>query len=277
MLQITDTVELNSGHPMPLLGFGVFQIDDGPVCERAVREAIDAGYTHIDTAAVYGNEQSVGRAITDSGVGREDLFVTTKIFPHSFGREEARTACEDSLRKLATDYVDLYLIHWPVREGLAETWETMQQLRDEGKIRSIGVSNFTVRRFEEHFFAATGVVPAVDQIELHPFWNRADVVAYCRDKGIQPEAYSPLARAERMDDATLNELAAKHGKSVAQIMVRWQLQRRIVVIPKSRHPDRIHENADVFDFELADEDMARIAALNEDLCTITWRPEEGWF
>jgi len=277
MLQITDTVELNSGHPMPLLGFGVFQIEDGPICERAVREAIDAGYTHIDTAAVYGNEQSVGRAIADSGAGREDLFVTTKIFPHSFGREEARTACEESLRKLAMDYVDLYLIHWPVREGLAETWETMQQLRDEGKIRSIGVSNFTVRRFEEQFFAATDVVPAVDQIELHPFWNRADVVAYCRDKGIQPEAYSPLARAERMDDVTLNELAAKYGKSVAQIMIRWQLQRRIVVIPKSRHPDRIRQNADVFDFELADEDMARIAALNEDFCTITWRPEEGWF
>jgi len=278
MLEITSTVTLNSGCEMPLLGFGVFEVQAGEECERAVRAALDAGYVHIDTAAVYHNEESVGRAIADSGIDRERVFVTTKVFCHDFGRDAARRACEESLRKLGMDYVDLYLVHWPKREGVRETWETMQRMRDEGRIRSIGVSNFTVRRFEEQFLAReTDEVPAVDQVELHPFWTRADLVAYCRAKGIQPEAYSPLARAQRMDDPVLNELAGRYGKSVAQIMIRWQLQNGVVVIPKSSKPQRVRENADVFDFELADEDMARIGALNEDFCTLTWRPEEGWF
>ena len=277
MLDIRSTVKLNSGYEMPLLGFGVFEVQVGEVCERAVRAALDAGYVHIDTAAIYRNEESVGKALAESGVDREGVFVTTKIFCNSFGREEARQSCEDSLRKLRTDYVDLMLIHWPKREGVKETWETMQALRDAGKLRSIGVSNFTVRRLEEQFFGETDEVPAVNQVELHPFWTRRDLVDYCRGKGIQPEAYSPLARARRMDDPTLNELAAAYGKSVAQVMIRWQLQQGIVVIPKSVHAERIAQNADVFGFELSAEDMARIAALNEDLCTITWRPEEGWF
>ncbi len=277
MLDITSTVKLNSGFEMPLLGFGVFQVEAGDVCERAVHDALEAGYRHIDTAAVYGNEASVGKALAAGGVPREEVFVTTKVFTGDFGHEATREACERSLELLGVDYVDLYLIHWPVREGVDEAWEAMQALRDEGRIRSIGVSNFTVRRFEEQFFQHTDEAPAVNQVELHPFWSRRDVVDYCRGKGIQPEAYSPLVRARRMDDATLNEIAAGCGKSVAQVLIRWQLQHGVVVIPKSSHAERIRENADVFDFELSDEDMQRIDALNEDFCTITWRPEEDWF
>jgi len=287
MLDITSTVKLRSGHEMPLLGFGVFQIADGDECERAVREALDAGYRHIDTAAMYGNERSVGRAIAASGVGREDVFVTTKVPPGKLGTEKTREVAEQSLELLGMDYIDLLLIHWPLREGVDEAWDVMREMRDRGRLRSIGVSNFTVRRFEEQFFKTakaadgsddgqTNETPAVDQIELHPFLTRRELLAYCREKGIQPEGYSPLARAGRMDEPVLNELAKKHGKTVAQIMIRWQLEQRVVVIPKSSRLERIRENAQVFDFELSDEDMRRIDSLDEDFYTIKWRPEDGW-
>lgn len=277
MLDITSTVKLNSGHEMPLLGFGVFQIEDGEVCERAVREALAAGYRHIDTAAVYGNEKSVGKAIADSGVERGEIFVTTKVWIRDFGLKATRAACETSLRGLGMDWVDLYLIHWPQDETMMEAWEAMQALRDEGKVRSIGVSNFTVRRFEDMFVKHTDEVPAVDQVEFHPFWYRRELLEYCRREGIQLEAYSPLVRAERMDDATLNEVAARCGKTVAQVLIRWQLQHGVVVIPKSSHAERILENADVFDFEIAPDDMARIDALNEDLTVLSWRPAGEWY
>ncbi len=276
MLNITSTVKLNSGHAMPLLGYGVFQVEAGDVGERAVRAALDAGYRHIDTAAAYKNEEAVGAAIADSGVDRESIFVTTKVFINALGREESREACEGSLRKLGTDYLDLYLIHWPVRDKILPTWETLQALRDEGKIRSIGVSNFSVRRFEEQFFSGTDEIPAVNQIQLHPFWTQTDLVDYCRAKGIQTEGYSPLARAERMADPTLTAIAAAHGKSIAQVMIRWQLQQEIVVIPKSSQPERIIANADVFDFELTGDELTRITALNEDLSVLSWRPEDPW-
>lgn len=277
MLEITSTVKLNSGHEMPLLGLGVFQVDDGPACERAVRAALEAGYRHIDTAAAYRNEASVGRALADSGVAREDVFVTTKVFIQDFGREATRSACEESLRLLATDYVDLYLIHWPCDATMMDAWEAMQALRDEGKCRSIGVSNFTVRRFEEAFLPRTEEVPAVDQVEFHPFWYRKGLLDYCRGKGIQLEGYSPLARGQKLDDPTLGEVAAAYGKTPAQVLIRWQLQHDVVVIPKSSHPERIRENADVFDFEITAEDMARLDALNADESILTWRPEPNWY
>ncbi|MFO7869904.1 MAG: aldo/keto reductase [Kiritimatiellia bacterium] len=277
MPDLTSTVKLNDGNRIPRIGLGIFQIKDPAECEKAVTAALDTGYRHIDTAAAYGNEEFAGKAIRESGISREDIFVTTKVFVSDFGREKTRRACEASLKRLGMDYVDLYLIHWPVRGVIAGTWEVMQKMRDEGKLRSIGVSNFTVRRFEEQFFKDTGEVPAVNQIEIHPFNTRADLLKYCRGKGIQPEAYSPLARAQRMDDELLNRIARKYGRSAAQVMIRWQIQQDIVVIPKSVNPERIRENSAVFDFELSEEDMNAISGLNEDLYTISWRPEENWF
>jgi diketogulonate reductase-like aldo/keto reductase len=277
MLDIHSTAKLNSGYEMPMLGFGVFEIDDGSVCERSVRDALAAGYRHVDTAAIYGNEASVGRALAASGVPRDEVFVTTKVWIGDFGRDATRKACEESLRRLGTDYVDLYLIHWPIDETMMGAWDAMQALRDEGKCRSIGVSNFSIRRFEESFFRRTEEVPAVNQVEFHPFWNRTELLAYCRERGTQLEGYSPLARAERMDDATLQDLAAAYGKSPAQILIRWQLQQDLVVIPKSSRSERIGQNADVFDFEISPEDMARLDSLNEDKPVPTWRPHEDWY
>jgi len=279
MLDITSTTKLNSGHDMPLLGYGVFEVQAGEVCERAVLDALEAGYRHIDTAAGYRNEESVGKAIAASGVPREELFVTTKVFIQDFGLEKTRQACEKSLELLGMHYVDLYLIHWPCDETMMEAWEAMQALRDEGRIRSIGVSNFTVPRLNATFLQHTDEVPAVNQVECHPFWSRRDVLDYCRGKGIQAEAYSPLARAQRMDEPTLVALAGTYGKSVAQVMIRWQLQHGVVAIPKSSRSERIAENADVFDFEIGGEDMARIDALDqgEDGCVLTWRPKGEWY
>jgi methylglyoxal/glyoxal reductase len=277
MLDIHSTVKLNSGYEMPLLGFGVFQVKEGAECEQAVHDALAAGYRHIDTAAVYGNEASVGKALADSGLPRQDVFVTTKVWISEFGPEKTRTACQKSLNLLRLDYVDLYLIHWPVRQGVIEAWQAMRTLRDEGLCRSIGISNFTVRRMEEAFFPHTDEVPAVNQIELHPFYSRRDVRACCAGKGIQVEAYSPLVRGERMEDPTLKEVAGNYSKSPAQVLIRWALQHGIVAIPKSTHPERIRENANVYDFEISPADMARLDALDEDKPALSWRPEEGWF
>ena len=276
MLDIDSTVKLNSGYEMPLFGLGVFKMDDA-ACAQAVRTALDLGYRLIDTAAVYGNERGVGKGVKDSGIPREQLFITSKVWITDFGREATAKAFEVSMDKLGLDYLDLYLIHWPIREGTEEAWATMQRLRDEGKIRSIGVSNFSVRRFEEQFFKKTDEAPAVNQIERHPYWTREDLIGYCRQRGIQAEAYSPLTRAERMDAPVLAEIAKAHGKMVAQVMIRWQLQQNIVVIPKSTRPERIKENAAVYDFELSKEEMARIDALNEDRSVIEYRPESDWY
>jgi len=269
-------VKLNSGHEMPLFGLGVFKMDDD-ACERAVQTALDLGYRLIDTAAVYGNERGVGKGLKDCRIPREQLFITSKVWITDFGREATAKAFETTMGKLGLDYLDLYLIHWPIREGTEEAWATMQRLRDEGKIRSIGVSNFSVRRFEEQFFKKTDEAPAVNQIERHPYWTREDLIGYCQQRGIQAEAYSPLTRAERMDAPVLAEIAKAHGKTVAQVMIRWQLQQNVVVIPKSTKPERIKENASIYDFELSKEEMARIDALNEDRSVIEYRPEADWY
>ena len=272
-------ITLNDGHTIPPLGLGVFQIEDATVCERAVAAALDCGYRHIDTAAIYGNEEAVGRAISRSGIPREELFVTTKCWVDDFGREATRKAFDASRKKLGLDVIDLYLLHWPVDETMMGAWEALADLRAEGAVRSIGVSNFTVRRFEDFFFRHTDVVPAVNQVELHPFNSRPDVREYCRGKGIAVESYSPLARAKGLDDPALAAIAAECGRTPAQVVIRWHLQHGLVVIPKSQHPERIRENAEVFDFALTPGQMSRIDALNEGRFVITWRPggEERWY
>jgi diketogulonate reductase-like aldo/keto reductase len=275
-LSITSTATLNSGHPIPLLGFGTFQLEDGDECITAVQAAIEAGYRHIDTAIMYENEESVGRAIRDSGVPRDEIFITSKLPHDQFETDRARQGCQDSLQRLGTEYIDLYLLHWPNDETMMQAWDVLQEYRDKGAFRSIGVSNWTVDRFEKFFFQHTDEVPAVNQIELHPFFQRPDLLDYCRQKSIQVEGYSPLSRAEELDDPTIRKIAEAHGKSPAQVMIRWQLQQQIVVIPKSSHPERIRENADVFDFQLSDEDMQTLAGLDENESVIDYRPE-GWY
>ncbi len=272
MLDIHSTVSLNDGHEIPLLGYGTWQVE-GADCVRGVREALQAGYRHIDTARVYANEAEVGQGLRDSGIPREQVFVTSKINTGDFPRAKAQAALDDSLSKLGLEYLDLYLIHWPQDEHMMEAWEVLQKARDAGRIRSIGVSNFTVERFEKAFFPRTGEVPAVNQIELHPFWTRHALRDYCDGKGIVIEGYSPLARAEKLDDPTLRKIAARHGKSAAQVMIRWQIQQDIVVLPKSSHAERIGQNADVYDFTLDAEDMKTLDALDEGQGVLNWRPK----
>lgn len=272
-LSIETGVTLNDGNRIPILGFGVFQIDDGAECERAVMDALEAGYRHVDTAFVYGNEASVGSAIARSEIARADLFVTTKT-PFDLSPESIRSVFEGSLERLKVEYVDLYLIHWPMADALlCPAWETLEQLRDEGKCRSIGVSNFTVRRLEDAFLGKVSTVPAVNQFEMHVFNQQQGLVGYCRGKGIQAEAYSPLSRAQRLSDPAIRQISAAHGKSPAQVMIRWLLQQGTVAIPKSATTSRIRENADVFDFELSDTQMRLLDGLNDDLSVQSWRPK----
>lgn len=279
-LAIDSTIALNDGHAMPRLGLGVWQLGSGKNCETAVRAALDGGYRHIDTAAFYGNEESVGKAIRDSGIAREDIYVTTKLWNSDHG-DPAR-AFERSLGKLKCDYIDLYLIHYPVAERL-RSWRALETLRAGGNARSIGVSNFTIRHLDE-LLANSETVPAANQVELHPYLYQRDLLEYCRRKNIVIQAYSPLTHGERLNDPKLVEIARRYataptsepsrgraGKSPAQILIRWALQHDVVVIPKSAKRERIIENADVFDFAISAEDMRTLDGFNENLRTC-WDP-----
>jgi diketogulonate reductase-like aldo/keto reductase len=265
-----ETVTLNNGVRMPSLGLGVFQVHDG-IAREVVSTALGMGYRHIDTAAYYQNEAGVGRAIRESGLPREEVFVTTKLWYTDFGRREALAACDRSLRALDLEYVDLYLIHWPRGEGRVETWKAMERILDEGKARAIGVSNYLPRHIEE--IASSAVIPAVDQVEFSPFLYQKHLLEYCRSRGIILEAYSPLTRGRRLDDPRLVALSRRYGRTPAQMMIRWVLQKGMVVIPKTVHPDRMRENAAVFDFHIDPQDEAAMDAFDEGLHT-TWNPED---
>lgn len=257
-----QNVVLNNGVEMPILGFGVYQINDQALCEECVFEAIEAGYRSIDTAAAYMNEEAVGRAIKRSGVDREELFITTKLWVQDAGYEATRAAFERSLKRLQLEYLDLYLIHQPIGDVYG-SWRAMEELYKAGKIRSIGVSNFKPDRLID-LILHNEVVPVVNQVETNPFCQQAESAEWMREKGVQIESWAPFA--EGRNDLFRNELlmtmAAKYGKSVAQVVLRWLIQRNVVVIPKSVRKDRIVENFDVFNFELSGEDMARIASLD---------------
>ena len=291
-LTIERKITLNDGHSIPQLGLGVWQIRAGAACEAAVLAALEAGYRHIDTAAFYGNEESVGAAIRKSGVPREQIFVTTKLWNADHGNP--KRALETSLRKLDLDYVDLYLIHYPVRERL-QSWRALQILRTEGKARSIGVSNFTIRHLTE-LIAETETVPAINQVEFHPYLYQRDLLDFCTGQGIVLEAYSPLTTGVRLKDPKLVAVAKRYSraaaqaetsrsrlplleklsrrpetKSTAQILIRWAWQHGLVVIPKSANRKRIFENADIFDLEINAADMQLLDSLNENLRTC-WDP-----
>jgi 2,5-diketo-D-gluconate reductase A len=254
-------ITLNNGVEMPVLGFGVYQIPTEQT-EQAVSDALEAGYRSLDTAAAYRNEEAVGRAVATSGIPREELFVTTKLWVQDPGEENAKRAFAASLERLGFDYVDLYLIHQPLGDYYS-FWRAMQELNRDGRAKAIGVSNFSADRLVD-LIDHNEITPAVNQIETHPFFQRTAEQQLMRDHGVQIESWGPFAEGKNnlFADPTLSELGAAHGKSVAQVVLRWLVQRDVIVIPKSVRPVRMRENIDVFDFELTDEQMTRIAELD---------------
>jgi len=262
MANTPNTLKFHDGNSAPQLGYGVWQVEND-VAATVVKTAIDEGFRLIDTAAIYGNEAGVGKAIVDSGIARGQLFITTKLWNDRHSHSGAKAAFNESLERLGLDYVDLYLIHWPVpkRNLFVNAWETMIQLRDEGRAKSIGVCNFTIEHLQ-HLLDETGVIPVVNQIELHPRFQQAALREYHAEHEIVTEAWSPLGRGHLWNDPVLTSIANKRGRSVAQVMIRWHIQLGNMVIPKSVTPARIRENFHVFDFELTQEDMAAIATLD---------------
>jgi 2,5-diketo-D-gluconate reductase A len=254
-------IALNNGVQMPILGFGVFQVPDEQA-EQVVTDALAAGYRSIDTAASYGNEETVGRAIANSGIPRDELFITTKLWIQHTGKDTAKREFDTSLRKLGLDYLDLYLIHQPLGDYYS-SWHAMQDLYGEGLIRAIGVSNFYPDRLVD-LITHNDVVPAVNQVETHPFFQRTADQELMREHGVRIESWAPFAegRNDLFANPILTQIGNAHGKSVAQVVLRWLIQRDVVVIPKSIRPDRMAENLDVFDFELDDDELAKIAALD---------------
>ncbi|MCC7149194.1 MAG: aldo/keto reductase [Saprospiraceae bacterium] len=255
-------VTLNNGVEMPILGFGVYQMTDLQECERSVRDALEIGYRSIDTAAAYHNEEAVGKAIKESGIPREELFITTKLWIQDAGYEKAKKAFETSLKKLGLDYLDLYLIHQPFNDVYG-SWRAMEELYKEGKIRAIGVSNFRPDRLMD-FMLYNEVKPVINQIETHPFFQQIENNKFLRDNKVQHESWAPFGQGKLnvFDNRLLIDIAKKHNKTVAQIVLRWLIQRDIVVIPKSVHKERISENFNVFDFVLSNQDMEAIKTLD---------------
>nr|WP_182103929.1 aldo/keto reductase [Niallia taxi] len=261
-MNLQSTVKLNNGVEMPKFGLGVFKVQEGQEVIDSVKAAIKAGYISIDTAAVYKNEEGVGQGIKESGVDREKLFITTKVWNADQGYDSTLAAFETSIQKLGLDYIDLYLIHWPVSGKYKETWKALEKLYKDGKVKAIGVSNFHKHHLED-LLSEAEIVPTVNQIELHPLLSQEELRNFCTEKGIVVEAWSPLAQGKLLDNPVLTEIAAKYNKSTAQIILRWDLQNDIVTIPKSIKEHRIIENADIFDFELTAEDLEKINGLNK--------------
>jgi 2,5-diketo-D-gluconate reductase A len=258
------TIRLNNGVEIPQFGFGVFQVPPEETAE-AVRAAFDAGYRHIDTAQMYENEEGVGQALAESGLSRDDVFLTTKLNNDGHGYDTAQSALDASLQRLRTDHVDLFLIHWPRPSDnrYVETWRAFEKVAAEGKARSIGVSNFTVAHLER-LAAEADTVPAVNQVELHPHFTQPDLRRYHDEHGVATEAWSPIGQGgDLLQDPTLASLAEKHGKTPAQIVLRWHVQLGNIVFPKSMRPERMRENIDVYDFALSDDDVRAVSSLDQ--------------
>lgn len=255
-------VTLNNGVDIPALGFGVWQMEDLKECENAVIKAIQTGYRMIDTAAIYQNETAVGAAVKNSGVDRDELFITSKVWVQDHGYEKAKSAFQRTLDRLQMDYLDMYLIHWPYGDFLG-TWKALEELYQEGKIKAIGVCNFTIEKLEE-LKANSAILPVINQIELHPVFQQKELQVYDRENNIITQPWSPLGNgnANLLSNADLKAIADKYGKTVAQVILRWHLQEGFVVIPKSVTPSRIEENFNVFDFELTEDEMNVVRSLD---------------
>ncbi len=263
-LQSDSKVKLENGLCMPVIGLGVWQAADGEEVKQAIAWALQAGYRLIDTAKIYGNEAGVGSALAEAAVPRQDIFLTTKLWNADQGYESAHEAIDQSLSRLQQEYVDLYLVHWPSEDKdiRQASWKAMEEIHASGKAKAIGVSNYSIENLEEMKNYAN-LMPAVNQVEFHPFKYNARLLNYCREHSIVLEAYSPLARGWKLNDQRIDEVSVKYDKTNAQVLIRWSLQHGCVPIPKSVHKERIQENIDVFDFELALEDMDALDALNE--------------
>ena len=265
-------IKLNNGVEMPMLGYGAFLVNDGSECMQAIKCALDVGYRHIDTAAAYKNEDSVGAAIKESGIAREEIFITTKLSNNAQRSGEVEAAFSQSLQKLGTDYVDLYIIHWPVKEHFVNSWLELEKIYKSGKAKAIGISNFNEHHIED-IKKVWSVVPALNQIELHPRLTQKPLLKFCRDSGITVESWSPLGghwdsggvKDNLLENEVLLAIGKKYSKSAAQVILRWNIELGIVAIPKSVTPGRIKENIDIFDFELTHEDIKAIDNLNKDL------------
>jgi methylglyoxal/glyoxal reductase len=259
---LQDTTTLHNGVKMPWFGLGVFKVQEGSEVVESVKAALRNGYKSIDTAAVYKNEEGVGQALKEAGVPREELFITTKVWNSDQGYESTLQAFETSMEKLGLDYLDLFLIHWPVAGKYKETWKALEKLYKDGRVRAIGVSNFHVHHLKD-LMADAEIKPMVNQVEYHPHLAQNELLEFCKAEGIQMEAWSPLKQGELLSEPTIVEIAEKHKKSPAQVILRWDLQNGVITIPKSIKEHRIIENAAIFDFELSGEDMDRLNSLNK--------------
>lgn len=269
-MNIDFKYKLNSGNDIPALGIGTYKSRPGNETIKALEYALEIGYRHIDTAHMYGNEMDVGKVIKESGIKREEIFITTKLWNDDHGFDNAMKAFDKSYSNLGLEYIDLYLIHWPVTGRRLETWKALEKLYAQGVVKSIGVSNYTIKHIQETLNNSE-IKPSVNQVEFHPFLFQKELMVFCEKHNIKLEAYSPLTRGEKFSNPIINSLSQKYDKSPAQIMIRWALQHNLIVIPKSVHPQRIKENADVFDFNLSEDDMKILDDLGDNY-RITWDP-----
>ena len=262
-LSIDTRVSLSDGNSMPLLGLGTWAAQPGGETRDAVAFALETGYRHIDTAKMYGNEQDVGEAVRQSSIPRQEIFVTTKLWDSDQGYQTAHDAFDRSMDQLGLEYIDLYLIHWPVEKLRNDSWRALNNIKESGRTRSIGVSNFSHKHLQE-LYSYSDIRPVVNQIELSPFLQQPLIASFCRSENIQLTGYCPLAKGRRFDEPVLADIAEQHGKSPAQVMIRWALQKRQAVIPKSSNPKRIVQNADIFDFQIGVDEMVRLDGLEDD-------------
>lgn len=271
-LNLDSRIELNNGVKIPIFGLGTY-LSTGAGIADIVAEAIELGYRHLDTAAFYRNEREIGEAVRKSGIGRDEIFITTKLWNDDHGYDNALAAFDASLDKLGLDYVDLYLIHFPVYGKRQDSWRALEDILEDGRVRAIGVSNYMERHLSE-LLRNSESVPTVNQVEFHPFLYQRHLLDFCNSKDIRLEAYSPLTKGRRLNDTRLGEIAREYNRTPAQILIRWSLQHDLIVIPKSSNPDRIRENADVFDFSISKEDMERLNTLDEGFRS-SWDPSRA--